>query len=147
MSGKLLGIELIGDIMETKCKRFLVVLAVWAGLFFSAPYSAVARDTFAGDIEALLPIWVWEQHELSVVSVAPLVLGDDMVGVLTVYDDPATERPTDYFELYDNTGVNLLAVGWFDKFGIERTAIDRGVLDGADELQGVFVVVIDGYAV
>jgi hypothetical protein len=132
--------------METKSKRFLVVLAAWAVLFFSAPFTAVAQGIPSGDIEALLPIWASEQHELTVVSVSPLVFGDDMVGILTVYDDPASERPADYFELYDNTGINLLAVGWFDKFGIERTAIDRGVLDGADELEGVFVVIIDGYA-
>jgi hypothetical protein len=49
-------------------------------------------------------------------------------------------------ELYNNAG-NLVAVGWFDRFGIERTAVDRGLLENRDEHKGVFVVILDGEAV
>jgi hypothetical protein len=54
-----------------------------------------------------------------------------------------TERPADYWELYDQEG-NLLAVSWFDRFGIRRTAVDRGILENEDKLEGNFVVVLDG---
>jgi len=69
-----------------------------------------------------------------------------IVGSVVVYDDPTTQRPADYIELYNNTG-NLVAVGWFDRYGIERIAVDRGLLDDRDELEGVLVVVLDGEAV
>ena len=42
---------------------------------------------------------------------------------------------------------NLVAVNWFDRFGIERMAVDRGLLEYRDELMGVFVVLLDGEAV
>jgi len=47
------------------------------------------------------------------------------------------------FELYDNDG-DLVAVGWFDRFGIQRMALDRGLVEGSEELQGVFVTVANG---
>jgi hypothetical protein len=47
-------------------------------------------------------------------------------------------------ELYD-IGTNLVAVGWFDGFGIQRIA-DRSLFDGGSILQGVFVTVLDGDA-
>ena len=53
------------------------------------------------------------------------------------------ERPADYWEIYDKEG-NLLAISWFDKFGIQRTAIDRGIVEEEDKLEGIFVVVLDG---
>ena len=39
-----------------------------------------------------------------------------------------------------------MAVGWIDRFGIERIAVDRGLLKDKDELEGVFVVLLDGEA-
>jgi hypothetical protein len=68
------------------------------------------------------------------------------VGVVAVYDDPTTERPVDYLELYDDAG-HLLAVSWFDRFGIERVAADRGFVEGKNELEGVFVILLDGVSV
>jgi hypothetical protein len=46
-------------------------------------------------------------------------------------------------ELYDND-TNLVAVRWFDRFGIDRIAVDRGLFDGESKLQGVFVTVLSG---
>ena len=63
-----------------------------------------------------------------------------------VYDDVTTEKPADYWELYDQQG-DLLAVSWFDKFGIQRTAVDRGIIEQKDQLEGVFVVVPDGVSI
>ena len=48
-----------------------------------------------------------------------------------------------YWELYDKQG-NLLVVSWFDKFGIQRTAVDRGIVEEKDQLEGIFVIVVDG---
>ena len=39
---------------------------------------------------------------------------------------------------------DLLAVSWFDKFGIQRTAVDRGIVEQEDKLEGTFVVFLDG---
>jgi hypothetical protein len=50
--------------------------------------------------------------------------------------DSRTQRPADYIELYNNTG-NLVAVRWFDTYGIERMAVDRGLLEDRDKLEGV----------
>jgi hypothetical protein len=57
-----------------------------------------------------------------------------------------TTRPEDYVELYERDG-ELVAVGWFDRFGIQRMAIDRAFVDGGDKLQGVFVAIVDGESV
>jgi hypothetical protein len=67
-------------------------------------------------------------------------------GRLAAYDDAATRRPADYLELYDNAGI-LLAVGWFDKFGIERLAVDRALVKAADDFEGIFVLILKGDSV
>jgi hypothetical protein len=72
-----------------------------------------------------------------------LVADGKTVGALAVYDDPATRRSEDYLELYDSDG-DLVAVGWFDRFGIQRIAVDRAFLEGREDLQGEFVTVVDG---
>jgi hypothetical protein len=86
-----------------------------------------------------------KRTEMTLVRSEPWVVEGEVVGVLAgyVYKDISTQRPVDYWELYDDAG-DLLAVTWFDKFGIQRTAIDRGIVEEADELKGVFVVVLDG---
>ena len=35
-----------------------------------------------------------------------------------------------------------MAVSWFDKLGVRRTAVDRGIVEEADDLEGVFVVIV-----
>ena len=85
-----------------------------------------------------------EQHDMSLVSFQPWVVEGEVLGALAgyVYDDVTTERPADYWELYDTEG-NLLALSWFDRFGIQRTAIDRGIVEGEGKVEGIFVVVSD----
>lgn len=80
------------------------------------------------------------------VSSAPVVLDDKTLGHVIAYDDPTTERPEDYFELYDSED-NLLAIGWYDRFGIRRIAVDEGLFDDAHQPQGVFVTLLDGDSV
>jgi hypothetical protein len=55
----------------------------------------------------------------------------------------ASKRPVDYLELYDKKG-DLLMVSWFDRFGIQRAAVDRGIVEQKDTLEGIFVIVLDG---
>ena len=85
------------------------------------------------------------QHEMSLVSFQPWVVQGEVLGTLAayVYDDVTTERPVDYWELYDKNG-DLLAVSWFDKAGVQRTAVDRGILEEKDRLEGILVVVLTG---
>jgi hypothetical protein len=86
-----------------------------------------------------------EPHTVSLVSFDPWVVEGEVLGSVAayVYNDVTTERPADYWELYDNEG-DLLAFRWFDRFGIPRTAVDRGIVEQGDELEGVFVIVLDG---
>ena len=76
-------------------------------------------------------------------SVSPVVTDGEAVGVLATYDDPSTKRAEDYLELYDSDG-DLVAVGWFDRFGIQRLAVDRAFIDGVAKFQGTFVRVVNG---
>ena len=84
-----------------------------------------------------------ENRSLTLVSFSPLVIAGNTAGEVFLYDDPTTKRPADYFELYDTDG-DLLAVDWFDRFGIQRMAVDRGLLEKTLKLEGVFVVLIEG---
>jgi hypothetical protein len=77
-----------------------------------------------------------------VVQSSPLVAGGVKLGTAILYDDPSTRRGADYLELYDGQG-GLFAVSWFDRFGIQRIAVDRAFLDGEERLEGVFVAVVD----
>ena len=93
--------------------------------------------------EALLTAGGLEHPSLTLVSFSPLVIAGNTVGKVLIYDDPTTKRPADYFELYDADD-DLFAVSWFDRFGIQRVAVDRGLLEQADKLEGVFVVLLEG---
>jgi hypothetical protein len=72
-----------------------------------------------------------------------LIVEGNTVDKVLAYDDPTTKRPADYFELYNSTG-DLVAIGWFDRFGIRRMILDRSLLDGTDGLEGVFVFLVEG---
>lgn len=84
-----------------------------------------------------------QQVGLKLVSNSPLIARGQTLGTVVIYDDPRTSRPADYLELYD-TGAELVAIVWFDRFGIQRTVIDRALVDGGDELEGVLVSVLEG---
>lgn len=96
--------------------------------------------------EVFYPVWALERHELTRSAVASLVVGDETLAIVAVYDDPTTVRRVDYLELYDDAG-RLLAASWFDRFGIERVAADRGFVEGKNDLEGVFVILLDGDSV
>ena len=86
-----------------------------------------------------------QQHEMRLVSVDPWVIEGEVMGAVAtyVYDDVTTERAADYWEIYNQDG-ELLAVSWFDSLGVRRTAVDRGIVEEKDKLEGIFVVVLQG---
>ena len=63
--------------------------------------------------------------------------------MIAIYDDPMTRRPEDYLELRDNDG-HIVAVEWFDRFGIRRLTLDRGFLRGAGKFEHIFVTLVSG---
>jgi len=87
-----------------------------------------------------------EQKHFTLIALSPLKIEDEVIGTVAVYDDPTTQRPEDYVEFYDKSG-KILAYVWFDQFGIERVAMDRGLLGEGHTPEGVFVMIIDGAAV
>jgi hypothetical protein len=137
--------------MSFKSRVHFVILIIFgfvAELFFlgylvSKPLAAA--DT-PSEQEIFLPASVPERNHLRPISIAPVTVKGEIVGQVTVYDDSTTQRSADYLELYNNAG-NLVALSWFDRFGIERMAVDRGLLEDRDELMGVFVVLLDGEAI
>ena len=85
-------------------------------------------------------------HSLDLISFSPVVADGKTLGALLVYDDLRTKRPDDYLELYDN-GAHLVAVGWYDQFGIQRFAVDRGLFEPGYALSGIFVTLLSGDAI
>jgi hypothetical protein len=130
--------------MSFRSKSYFIILGIVAQLWF---YGGIRANELQPSDDASEQAIVTgpQQHEMSLVSFDPWVVEGEVLGAVAayVYDDVTTERPADYWELYDKEG-HLLAVSWFDKFGIQRTAIDRGIAEQEDKLEGVFIVVLDG---
>jgi hypothetical protein len=82
---------------------------------------------------------------MTLVAIQPWVVEGQVLGTMAayVYTDVTSERPADYWEIYDNNG-DLLAVSWFDRSGAQRTAVDRGILEEKDRVEGILVVVLTG---
>jgi hypothetical protein len=115
-------------------KVHFIILGIVVHLLFSTDIRAEevkTRDDAARQEIVTGP----EQHEVSLVSLYPWVVEGEALGTVAayVYGDVTTERPADYWELYDKKG-NLLAISWFDRFGIQRTAIDRGIVEEGNRL-------------
>ncbi|HEU4341660.1 MAG TPA: hypothetical protein VFU31_08830 [Candidatus Binatia bacterium] len=122
-----------------------IILALAGELFFLG-YMAIRAAEAADEgskREIFVPASLPETDRLSLVSILPVTVETQSVGHIALYDDSTTERPADYLELYDRIG-RLLAVSWFDRFGIERVALDRGLLHETYEPEGVFVLVLEG---
>ena len=92
----------------------------------------------------LLPPSAPERDQLVMVSFVTITPEAEVKASVATYDDPQTRRPIDYLELYDEAG-SLLLVNWVDRFGIFRTAMDRGLLqEEASRLEGVLVLLQEG---
>ena len=109
----------------------------------AAPVALSSKDA---EQEFFLSVPLPPKDRLTLVTYIPITVGGEVLGGLAAYDDTATSRPDDYLELYSNTG-DLLAVSWFDAFGIERLAVDRALVEDAEHLQGTFVLLITGHSV
>ena len=131
-------------VMAFRNKVYFIILAIVAQLLCFADVRAQEvqpSDNATGQEIVTGP----EQHDMSLVSFYPWVVEGEVLGTIAayVYDDVTTERPADYWELYDKNG-DLLAVSWFDRSGVQRSAVDRGILEEKDRLEGVLVVVLTG---
>jgi hypothetical protein len=127
--------------MKSHWKKFFLVLGLAGQLFILGQTPAKAEDTLTKQ-ELLLSIPDPVQN-ITLLARFSLVNEDEVVGAVDVYDDPGTERPGDYLEISNSSG-DVLALVWFDRFGIERTAIDRGLLEAPQKLEGVFVILFEG---
>jgi len=129
--------------VKLKAEIFVTVVSLFTPLFLVTPIHSDLIQTNDRTSQEIFSARAMEQHSLTLVSFSPLVVEGKTLGEVLIYDDPTTKRPVDYFELYDSTG-DLVAVGWFDQFGIQRVAVDRGVLERGDEVEGVYVFFLEG---
>lgn len=94
--------------------------------------------------KVLLPVSAPDKGRLILVTFVTIAPEAEIIAALALYDDPQTKRSVDYLELYDGSG-SLLLASWVDRFGIRRTAMDRGLLqEGASKLEGVLVLLLEG---
>lgn len=80
---------------------------------------------------------------LNLVQLVPVTSNRDNVGIIAIYDNPMTRRAEDYLELRDDRG-QIVAIEWFDQFGIRRLTLDRGFLNGAAKFERIFVTLVSG---
>lgn len=80
---------------------------------------------------------------LNLVRLVPVMSERETVGIIAIYDNPMTARANDYLELRDDRG-QIVAVTWFDRFGIRRLTLDRGFLNGAAKFERTFVTLVSG---
>ena len=130
--------------MAFQNKIYLIIFGLVGQLFFF-DWALQANDNVSQQ-KLSLPASVPEKNHLTLVSSLPLVVQGEVIGEVAVYDDTTNARHTVYRELYDSMG-DLLAFSWFDKFGIERMAVDRGLLEDGEGAEGVFVVFSEGESV
>jgi len=91
--------------------------------------------------QVLLPSSIPERERLTLTDSDIFLEQGGGVGIVVYYDDRRTERTFDYVELYDIEG-NLLLVGWIDRLGVWRIAIDRGLMDPREPVvDGILVTI------
>jgi hypothetical protein len=115
-------------VMTFKSRIYLVVfvlLGFVAELLFLSYLATKVLGADAPLKQDFFPASVPEKNHLRLISMLPVTVEGVILGRVAAYDDSTTQRPADYLELYNNTD-NLVAVSWFDRYGIERTAVDRG---------------------
>jgi hypothetical protein len=129
----------------SKTKTVIVVLIFLVQLALNVhalAEPAAARDQ-ASLQEVFLSVPLPTKDRLTLVSFFPIIVQGAILGGLAAYDDATTKRSADYLELFNDMGT-VLAIGWFDSFGIERIAVDRALLNDADTLEGVLVLLVEG---
>ena len=131
--------------MRLKTKVLFIAINVFIQLYpLAQSHSEPAQTSATSSAQEFYhSVALPPKDRLTLVSVVGVTAQGEILGGLAAYDDAATARPADYLELYNNSGA-LLAVSWFDKFGIERLAVDRALAEHSDKLEGVFVLVVTG---
>ena len=129
--------------MRSRNAPFLIIAGLCAQLFFSRTGAAEVVEISDRTPREQILNSISVTHDYVLVTFYRMILEGKMLGALLVYDDPETKRSEDYLELYDND-TNLVAVRWFDRFGIERITVDRSLFDDESKLQGVFVTLLSG---
>jgi hypothetical protein len=132
--------------MTFKRRIYLVVFVLLGFVAELLFLGYLATKVLGADVPSkqdFVPASVPERNHLRLISMLPVTVEGEIVGRVAVFDDSTTQRSADYLELHNNTG-NLVAVSWVDSYGIPRMIVDRGLLEGRDELRGIFVVVLDG---
>jgi hypothetical protein len=134
--------------MSFRSKTYLVILAIATQLWHTgniraseAPRAPLPSEPGASEPQGEGPA----QHVVTLISFDPWVIEGELMGGVAayVYSDVTTNWPIDYWELYDVEG-NLLAISWFDNLGVRKTAVDRGIVEEKDELEGIFVEIFRG---
>src|SRR4029077_1089669 len=133
--------------MAFRNKIYFIILGIIVQVLFFGDVRAdelQPSDTATGQEIVAAP----EQHDMSLVSFDPWVVEGEVLGTMasSVYTGGNTEKTADYWDLYDKNG-DLLAVSWFEKSGVQRTAVDRGILEEKDRLEGILVVVLTGESI
>jgi hypothetical protein len=128
------------------CFVLFVLLGFVVELLFLGYLATKVLGADAPSKQDFHPASLPERSHLHLISTLPVTVEGEILGRVAVYDDLTTQRPADCLELYNSTDT-LVAVVWFDRYGIRRIAVDRGLLEGRVELQGLFVVVLDGDSV
>jgi hypothetical protein len=93
--------------------------------------------------EVDVPIPRPENEWLLLVNSVTVTNGKVILGRIAVYDDPSTARSPDVAALYDPAD-GLVAICWSDRFGIQRIAIDNGIVKQTGKLEGQLVVFLEG---
>jgi hypothetical protein len=118
----------------------VVALAIVLAFSHASADSLKVVENFFGN-NVVSPSTLPEKQKMRLIgSVTPKVVG--AIARITVYDDAATKRIGDYAEIYNSTD-DLIAIIWFDGFGIVRSAIDRAIVLNKG-VEGVLVLVLDG---
>jgi hypothetical protein len=144
----MVGIQKPGTeaVMTLRKKIYFIMIATsyFVAMLFALVVAAHAEETTDTAVEQEIIIGPGE-HYTKLTSVQPWIVDGEFVGSVAsyIYDDVTTERSVDYWELYDQQG-DLLAFSWFDQFGIQRIAIDHGIVKDEGKLEGIFVLIIDG---
>lgn len=132
--------------MKVKNKIYFIILGLTFLLLLGGSLHAEpmrVTENLRKEI-VLLPPSAPERGQLVLVSFVTITPEAEVIASVATYDDPQTRRSIDYLELYDEAG-SLLLVSWIDKFGIHRTAMDRGLLqEEASRLEGVLVLLQEG---
>lgn len=130
----------------TRMQKLIVALLLSAVRELVLP--GYQKITHAYEIVAIEENSEWAEinltrASLNLVQLVPVTSNRDNVGIIAIYDNPMTRRTEDYLELRDDRG-QIVAIEWFDQFGIRRLTLDRGFLNGAAKFERIFVTLVSG---